>query len=147
MRAVLAWFRDSGYAPGTTLALAELGFTAELRGARTLPGPCTPKDWRPRGRWETYAPWRWPWRGWRAPRRRAANPGGRPGRSAPPGRPALRPVPRCRPPNGTMWTASGRPAAPGPAAADAALARGATHPTEAEPARGPAVGRAASRPK
>ncbi|MEU3909645.1 BTAD domain-containing putative transcriptional regulator, partial [Streptomyces goshikiensis] len=34
-------------------------------GTRTLPGPCTPKDWRPRGRWETYAPWRWPWRGWR----------------------------------------------------------------------------------
>ncbi|MFD6179744.1 BTAD domain-containing putative transcriptional regulator [Streptomyces goshikiensis] len=32
MRAVLTWFRDSGYAPGTTLALAELGLTAELRG-------------------------------------------------------------------------------------------------------------------
>ncbi|WP_030723972.1 AfsR/SARP family transcriptional regulator [Streptomyces sp. NRRL S-237] len=32
MRAVLAWFRDADYGPGTTLALAELGFTAELRG-------------------------------------------------------------------------------------------------------------------
>ncbi|MFJ4863561.1 tetratricopeptide repeat protein [Streptomyces sp. NPDC088748] len=32
MQAVLTWFRDAGYAPGTTLALAELGFTAELWG-------------------------------------------------------------------------------------------------------------------
>ncbi|MCX5175081.1 tetratricopeptide repeat protein [Streptomyces virginiae] len=32
MRAVLAWFRDADYGPGTTLALAELGFTAELQG-------------------------------------------------------------------------------------------------------------------
>ncbi|WP_405543440.1 hypothetical protein OG590_09635 [Streptomyces goshikiensis] len=145
MRAVLAWFRDSGDAPGTTLTLAELGFTAELRGARTLPGPCTPKDWRPRGRWETYAPWRWPWRGWRAPRRRAANPGGRPGRSAPPGRPGAPLPPAERHDVDRIWSACR--SAPGPAAADAALARGATHPTEAEPARGPAVGRAASRPK
>ncbi|MEV6399773.1 BTAD domain-containing putative transcriptional regulator [Streptomyces sp. NPDC051907] len=32
MDGVLAWFRATGYGPGTTLALAELGFTAELRG-------------------------------------------------------------------------------------------------------------------
>lgn len=32
MRAVLTWFREVGPAPGTTLALAVLGFTAELRG-------------------------------------------------------------------------------------------------------------------
>ncbi|MEE1751914.1 AfsR/SARP family transcriptional regulator [Streptomyces sp. SP18CS02] len=32
MDSVLAWFRATGYGPGTALALAELGFTAELRG-------------------------------------------------------------------------------------------------------------------
>ncbi|MFF4324144.1 BTAD domain-containing putative transcriptional regulator [Streptomyces sp. NPDC001568] len=32
MDAVLAWFRATGYGPGAALALAELGFTAELRG-------------------------------------------------------------------------------------------------------------------
>ncbi|MFE5665259.1 BTAD domain-containing putative transcriptional regulator [Streptomyces niveus] len=32
MRGLLAWFRAVGYGPGSTLALAELGFVAELRG-------------------------------------------------------------------------------------------------------------------
>lgn len=32
MRGLLAWFREVGYGPGITLALAELGFVAELRG-------------------------------------------------------------------------------------------------------------------
>ncbi|MEU0527855.1 BTAD domain-containing putative transcriptional regulator [Streptomyces niveus] len=32
MRGLLSWFREVGYGPGTTLALAELGFVAELRG-------------------------------------------------------------------------------------------------------------------
>ncbi|MFD9886733.1 BTAD domain-containing putative transcriptional regulator [Streptomyces alboflavus] len=32
MRDLLAWFRRADYGPGTTLALAELGFVAELRG-------------------------------------------------------------------------------------------------------------------
>ncbi|MFJ6479497.1 MULTISPECIES: tetratricopeptide repeat protein [unclassified Streptomyces] len=34
MREVLTWFREAGYGPGTALALAELGFTVELRGDR-----------------------------------------------------------------------------------------------------------------
>ncbi|MEU0954743.1 BTAD domain-containing putative transcriptional regulator [Streptomyces niveus] len=32
MRGLLSWFREVGYGPGSTLALAELGFVAELRG-------------------------------------------------------------------------------------------------------------------
>ncbi|MFD6465166.1 ATP-binding protein [Streptomyces goshikiensis] len=148
MRAVLAWFRDSGYAPGTTLALAELGFTAELRGdadaARALHAEGLAAA-RALGDVRAVALALEGLAG-------AAAAGGEPGRAA-----GLLGAAR------TARASAGAPLPPaerhdvdriwsvcrsalGPAAADAALARGATHPTEAEPALGPAVGHAASWP-
>ncbi|AYV30555.1 Putative HTH-type transcriptional regulator [Streptomyces sp. ADI95-16] len=146
MRAVLTWFRDSGYAPGTTLALAELGFTAELRGdadrARALHAEGLAAA-RALGDVRAVALALEGLAG-------AAAAGGEPERAA-----GLLGAAR------TARASAGAPLPPaerhdvdrtwsacrsalGPAAADAAFAHGATHPTEAEPAHGPAVSCAAS---
>ncbi|MFE3991855.1 BTAD domain-containing putative transcriptional regulator [Streptomyces goshikiensis] len=134
MRAVLTWFRDSGYAPGTTLALAELGFTAELRGdadrARALHAEGLAAA-RALGDVRAVALALEGLAG-------AAAAGGEPERAAGllgAARTARASAGAPLPPAerhdvDRIWSACR--SALGPAAADAALARGATHPTEAE---------------
>ncbi|MFI7357846.1 AfsR/SARP family transcriptional regulator [Streptomyces avidinii] len=136
MQAVLTWFRDAGYAPGTTLALAELGFTAELRGdvgrARALHAEGLAAA-RALGDVRAVALALEGLAG-------AAVAGGEPGRAAGllgAAHTARTSVGAPLPPaerHDVDRTWSACLSALGPAAADAAFARGTAHPTEAEPA-------------